>query len=71
MEGGFQFGTGDHPSGYFLSSVNLTGDLLEVHYPAPASAIWSARTLAQSGEIVPDVPVISLVRPQRTVDTRP
>ncbi len=66
---GFPFGTGDHPSGYFLSSVNIAttywGD------SRASISIWSARTL-EHGEIVPDIPVILLVLPQpRTQETVP
>ena len=68
-EWAFPFGTGDHPSGYFLSSVNIAttywGDSLA------SISIWSARTL-EHGEIVPDIPVILLVLPQpRTQETVP
>ena len=61
---GLPFRTGDHPSGYFLSSVNFA---VTSWFAAsrPRISIWSARTLEHGG-LIPDVPVISLVLPQPT-----
>ena len=59
---GYEFGTGDHPSGYYLTSVNLMANNWS---NTTSFSIWSAGT-SEYGPI-PDVSLISLVMPQRPV----